>query len=129
MSHEVVGDPAACVLDGLTIVRGDLVKVFGWYDNAQRTVDLVDMIVAPFQTVRADQRRWLAICTPAMQAWKGPSDLVTARTRDESEFMRTIVVGGLSSERHFRSFPAFRPPNPRWHQMAVRLELYSGDTR
>jgi glyceraldehyde 3-phosphate dehydrogenase len=37
------------VLDaGLTIVTGDLVKVFGWYDNewgyAQRTVDLVDMI-------------------------------------------------------------------------------------
>ena len=53
MSHEVVGDPAACVLDGLTIVRGDLVKVFGWYENAQRTVDLVDMIVAPFQTVES----------------------------------------------------------------------------
>jgi glyceraldehyde 3-phosphate dehydrogenase len=45
----VVSDPASCVLDaGLTIVTGDLVKVFGWYDNewgyAQRTVDLVDMI-------------------------------------------------------------------------------------
>jgi glyceraldehyde 3-phosphate dehydrogenase len=49
VSHDVVGDPASCVLDaGLTTVTGDLVKVFGWYDNewgyAQRTVDLVDMI-------------------------------------------------------------------------------------
>jgi glyceraldehyde 3-phosphate dehydrogenase len=49
VSRDVVGDPASCVLDaGLTIVTGDLVKVFGWYDNewgyAQRTVDLVDMI-------------------------------------------------------------------------------------
>jgi glyceraldehyde 3-phosphate dehydrogenase len=34
VSHDVVGDPASCVLDaGLTIVTGDLVKVFGWYDN------------------------------------------------------------------------------------------------
>jgi glyceraldehyde 3-phosphate dehydrogenase len=49
VSRDVVGDPASCVLDAcLTIVTGDLVKVFGWYDNewgyAQRTVDLVDMI-------------------------------------------------------------------------------------
>ena len=49
VSHDVVGDPASCVLEAdLTTVTGDLVKVFGWYDNewgyAQRTIDLVDMI-------------------------------------------------------------------------------------
>jgi glyceraldehyde 3-phosphate dehydrogenase len=49
VSRDVLGDPASCVLDsGLTTVTGDLVKVFGWYDNewgyAQRTVDLVEMI-------------------------------------------------------------------------------------
>ncbi|MBN9099886.1 MULTISPECIES: type I glyceraldehyde-3-phosphate dehydrogenase [unclassified Pseudonocardia] len=49
VSRDVLGDPASCVLDsGLTTVTGDLVKVFGWYDNewgyAQRTVDLVEMV-------------------------------------------------------------------------------------
>jgi glyceraldehyde 3-phosphate dehydrogenase len=45
VSRDIVGDPASCVLDaGLTQVNGDLVKVFGWYDNeygyACRLVDL-----------------------------------------------------------------------------------------
>ncbi|NUP51723.1 MAG: type I glyceraldehyde-3-phosphate dehydrogenase [Catenulispora sp.] len=34
VSSDVVGDPASCVLDSaLTQADGDLVKVFGWYDN------------------------------------------------------------------------------------------------
>jgi glyceraldehyde 3-phosphate dehydrogenase len=34
VSRDIVGDPASCVFDaGLTQVDGDLVKVFGWYDN------------------------------------------------------------------------------------------------
>ena len=32
--HDVLGDLASCVFDaGLTRVTGDLIKVFGWYDN------------------------------------------------------------------------------------------------
>ena len=46
VSHDVIGEPASCLFDlGLTRVVGDLVKVFGWYDNewgyAERTADLV----------------------------------------------------------------------------------------
>ncbi len=49
VSSDVLGDPASCVFDsGLTTVAGNLVKVFGWYDNewgyAQRTIDLVEMV-------------------------------------------------------------------------------------
>ncbi|MBC9715327.1 type I glyceraldehyde-3-phosphate dehydrogenase [Streptomyces sp. TRM66268-LWL] len=34
VSRDVIGDPASCVFDApLTQVHGDLVKVFGWYDN------------------------------------------------------------------------------------------------
>jgi glyceraldehyde 3-phosphate dehydrogenase len=34
VSSDVVGDPASCVFDApLTQAHGDLVKVFGWYDN------------------------------------------------------------------------------------------------
>ncbi len=49
VSSDVLGDPASCVFDsGMTTVTGDLVKVFGWYDNewgyAQRTIDLVEMV-------------------------------------------------------------------------------------
>ncbi|NAS25987.1 type I glyceraldehyde-3-phosphate dehydrogenase [Herbidospora sp. NEAU-GS84] len=34
VSSDVIGDPASCVFDApLTQVDGDLVKVFGWYDN------------------------------------------------------------------------------------------------
>jgi glyceraldehyde 3-phosphate dehydrogenase len=49
VSSDVLGDPASCVFDaGLTTVTGELVKVFGWYDNewgyAQRTIDLVEMV-------------------------------------------------------------------------------------
>ncbi|ATL32226.1 type I glyceraldehyde-3-phosphate dehydrogenase [Streptomyces formicae] len=45
VSRDVIGDPASCVFDpALTQSHGDLVKVFGWYDNewayCQRLLDL-----------------------------------------------------------------------------------------
>jgi glyceraldehyde 3-phosphate dehydrogenase len=45
VSRDIVGDPASCVFDaGLTQASGELVKVFGWYDNewgyTHRLVDL-----------------------------------------------------------------------------------------
>ena len=34
VSRDIVGDPASCVFDsGLTQATGNLVKIFGWYDN------------------------------------------------------------------------------------------------
>jgi len=44
-----VGDPASCVFDAaLTQSNGQLVKVFGWYDNewgyTNRLVDLTEML-------------------------------------------------------------------------------------
>jgi glyceraldehyde 3-phosphate dehydrogenase len=49
VSRDIIGDPASCVLDsGLTKVEGDIVKVFGWYDNewgyANRTLDLAHLM-------------------------------------------------------------------------------------
>jgi glyceraldehyde 3-phosphate dehydrogenase len=49
VSRDIIGDPASCVFDAaLTKVEGDLVKVFGWYDNewgyANRTLDLVHLM-------------------------------------------------------------------------------------
>jgi len=49
VSSDVVGDPASCVFDApLTQASGDLVKVFGWYDNewgyCARLVDLAEFI-------------------------------------------------------------------------------------
>ncbi|GAA0281698.1 type I glyceraldehyde-3-phosphate dehydrogenase [Actinomadura nitritigenes] len=51
VSRDVIGDPASCVFDApLTQSSGDLVKVFGWYDNEWgytcRLSDLVDHIAA-----------------------------------------------------------------------------------
>ncbi|MCX4585773.1 type I glyceraldehyde-3-phosphate dehydrogenase [Streptomyces sp. NBC_01481] len=51
VSRDVVGDPASCVLDApLTQAHGDLVKVFGWYDNewgyANRLLDLTEYVAA-----------------------------------------------------------------------------------
>src|SRR5206468_7168903 len=34
VSSDIVGSPASCTFDsGLTMAMGNLVKVFGWYDN------------------------------------------------------------------------------------------------
>ncbi|GAA2004663.1 type I glyceraldehyde-3-phosphate dehydrogenase [Catenulispora subtropica] len=51
VSGDIVGDPASCVLDaGLIQASGDLVKVFGWYDNewgyAARLADLARYVGA-----------------------------------------------------------------------------------
>ncbi len=47
VSSDIVGDPASCILDGdfTMVTGGNMVKVFGWYDNewgySTRLVDLV----------------------------------------------------------------------------------------
>ena len=51
VSRDVIGDSASCVFDAtLTQASGELVKVFGWYDNewgyTQRLLDLVDLVAA-----------------------------------------------------------------------------------
>jgi glyceraldehyde 3-phosphate dehydrogenase len=51
VSSDIVGDPASCVLDStLTQADGDLVKVFGWYDNewgyTARLADLAEYVAA-----------------------------------------------------------------------------------
>jgi glyceraldehyde 3-phosphate dehydrogenase len=49
VSRDIVGDPASCVFDsGLTQAVGNLVKIFGWYDNewgyTSRLVDLASIV-------------------------------------------------------------------------------------
>jgi glyceraldehyde-3-phosphate dehydrogenase/erythrose-4-phosphate dehydrogenase len=49
VSHDIIGDPASCILDSsLTTVENQLIKVFGWYDNewgyANRTLDLAHLM-------------------------------------------------------------------------------------
>jgi glyceraldehyde 3-phosphate dehydrogenase len=51
VSSDIVGDPASCVLDSaLTQASGELVKVFGWYDNewgyTERLADLAEYVGA-----------------------------------------------------------------------------------
>jgi glyceraldehyde 3-phosphate dehydrogenase len=51
VSRDVVGEPASCIFDAtLTQAQGDLVKVFGWYDNecgyTHRLLDLVELVAA-----------------------------------------------------------------------------------
>ncbi|WP_328936329.1 type I glyceraldehyde-3-phosphate dehydrogenase [Streptomyces tauricus] len=51
VSRDVVGDPASCVLDApLTQAHGELVKVFGWYDNewgyTNRLLDLTEYVAS-----------------------------------------------------------------------------------
>ncbi|MCL6735876.1 type I glyceraldehyde-3-phosphate dehydrogenase [Streptomyces neyagawaensis] len=51
VSRDVVGDPASCVFDApLTQAHGELVKVFGWYDNewgyTNRLLDLTEYVAA-----------------------------------------------------------------------------------
>ncbi|MDX2548858.1 type I glyceraldehyde-3-phosphate dehydrogenase [Streptomyces sp. WI04-05B] len=50
VSRDVIGDPASCVFDApLTQAHGNLVKVFGWYDNewgyTNRLLDLTEYVV------------------------------------------------------------------------------------
>ncbi len=54
VSSDIVGEPASCTFDsGLTMAMGDMVKVFGWYDNewgySNRLVDLSLIIGAANQ--------------------------------------------------------------------------------
>ncbi|HEU5426630.1 MAG TPA: type I glyceraldehyde-3-phosphate dehydrogenase [Actinocrinis sp.] len=49
VSSDIIGDPASCVLDSaLTQTSGELVKVFGWYDNewgySERLADLAQYV-------------------------------------------------------------------------------------
>ncbi|MCX4672380.1 type I glyceraldehyde-3-phosphate dehydrogenase [Streptomyces sp. NBC_01381] len=49
VSRDVIGDPASCIFDpALTQAHGDLVKIFGWYDNewayCQRLLDLTTYV-------------------------------------------------------------------------------------
>ncbi len=49
VSSDIIGSPASCVFDAeLTMARGRLVKVIGWYDNewgyANRLVELVELV-------------------------------------------------------------------------------------
>ena len=49
VSRDIIGDPASCIFDsGLTQAAGNLIKVFGWYDNEWgytcRLVDLAKLV-------------------------------------------------------------------------------------
>ncbi len=49
VSTDIIGDPSSCIFDaGLTLADGQLVKVFGWYDNefgyTSRLADLVEYV-------------------------------------------------------------------------------------
>jgi glyceraldehyde 3-phosphate dehydrogenase len=51
VSSDIVGTPASCTFDSkLTQSVGNLVKVFGWYDNewgySNRLIDLVEIVGA-----------------------------------------------------------------------------------
>jgi glyceraldehyde 3-phosphate dehydrogenase (phosphorylating) len=50
VSSDIVGNPASCIIDGLsTMAQGNQVKVIGWYDNewgySCRLVDLIDRLL------------------------------------------------------------------------------------
>jgi glyceraldehyde 3-phosphate dehydrogenase len=50
VSSDIVGNPASCIIDGLsTMANGNQVKVIGWYDNewgySCRLVDLIDRLL------------------------------------------------------------------------------------
>lgn len=54
VSRGVIGDPASCIVDtALTQAHGNLVKVFGWYDNewgyCNRLPDLTEYVAARLQ--------------------------------------------------------------------------------
>jgi glyceraldehyde 3-phosphate dehydrogenase len=50
VSSDIVGNPASCIIDGLsTMANGNQVKVIGWYDNewgySCRLVDVIDRLL------------------------------------------------------------------------------------
>jgi glyceraldehyde 3-phosphate dehydrogenase len=50
VSADIVGNPYSCIFDSeLTMVNGNSVKIFGWYDNefgySSRTADLIGLLV------------------------------------------------------------------------------------
>ena len=52
VSGDIVGNPASCIIDGLsTMANGNMVKVIGWYDNewgySNRLVDLAAKVGEP----------------------------------------------------------------------------------
>ncbi|MGW6316492.1 type I glyceraldehyde-3-phosphate dehydrogenase [Streptomyces sp. NPDC055099] len=62
VSRDIIGDPASCVLDApLTQAHGDLVKVFGWYDNewgyTHRLLDLTEFVMPSVQPRERRQGR------------------------------------------------------------------------
>lgn len=61
VSSDIVGTPASCTFDsGLTMTMGNLVKIFGWYDNewgySNRLVDL-SVIVGGRKTKKTKARK------------------------------------------------------------------------
>jgi len=51
VSSDIVGSPASCTFDAsLTMAKGNVAKILGWYDNewgySSRLVDLVDIVAA-----------------------------------------------------------------------------------
>ncbi len=61
VSSDIVGSPASCTFDsGLTMAMGNMVKIFGWYDNewgySNRLVDLA-MIVGTRKTKKRPAKK------------------------------------------------------------------------
>jgi glyceraldehyde 3-phosphate dehydrogenase len=55
VSHDIIGDPSSCIFDApLTQVNGNIVKVFGWYDNewgyTSRLLDLTELVARGLNT-------------------------------------------------------------------------------
>jgi glyceraldehyde 3-phosphate dehydrogenase len=48
VSHDTIGNSASCIFDApLTQANGNIVKVFGWYDNEwaiSRLLDLAELV-------------------------------------------------------------------------------------
>jgi glyceraldehyde 3-phosphate dehydrogenase len=49
VSQDIIGDPSSCIFDApLTQANGNIVKVFGWYDNewgyTSRLLDLTELV-------------------------------------------------------------------------------------
>ena len=56
VSHDIIGDPASCIFDApLTQANGNIVKVFGWYDNewgyTSRLLDLTELVAQGMDSI------------------------------------------------------------------------------